>query len=113
MEMKKYEFTGQELSTGLKQIRALKDFGDVKKGQIGGWLEAERNLDHKGDCWVFESGIVWDNGRVEGDALLKDGCVYENAIIAGSVTIDGGAYIYGNSEIENELVIYGGCVKTK
>ena len=33
----------------LHRIQALKSFGDVTEGDLGGWLEAERNLSHLGD----------------------------------------------------------------
>lgn len=32
----------------LYQIRALVDFGDVKAGDLGGWLENENSLAHDG-----------------------------------------------------------------
>lgn len=28
-------------------------FGDVKEGELGGYLEKEENLDHDGDAWVY------------------------------------------------------------
>ena len=28
----------------LHRIEALRDFGDVKKGDLGGWIEKEENL---------------------------------------------------------------------
>ena len=31
------------------RIEALKDFGDVKKGDLGGWIEKELNLSGKGN----------------------------------------------------------------
>lgn len=34
----------------LHRIKALKDFGDVKKGDLGGWVEDIHNLSHKGNC---------------------------------------------------------------
>lgn len=36
----------------LYSIRALRDFGDVKAGDFGGWIESEDNLSQAGDCWV-------------------------------------------------------------
>lgn len=44
---KKYELTDntQEiLGHVLHQIKALKSFGDVKKGDLGGWIEDYSNL---------------------------------------------------------------------
>ena len=39
--MKKYEFTGEvkvKFGVTLKRIRAIIDFGNVKKGEIGGFI---------------------------------------------------------------------------
>ena len=47
----KYELTDNK-KNGLTQIRALRDFGAVKAGDLGGWIESEKNLSQGGDCWV-------------------------------------------------------------
>lgn len=52
---KKYEFTGETLEyegRTLHRIRALKDFGNVKAGDVGGWVETEANLSHDGNTRV-------------------------------------------------------------
>ena len=54
-ESKKYEFTGETkmyFGRTLRQIRAIKDFSDVKAGEIGGWIEKESNLSQTGNAWV-------------------------------------------------------------
>lgn len=52
MEEKKYEFTGeaQVLPMGkiVHRIRALKNFGSVKTGDLGGWIQEEDNLSQDG-----------------------------------------------------------------
>ena len=68
--MKKFELTANfkmVLGRKLFQIKALIDIEkyDVKAGDLGGWIEKEENLSHKGDAWV--SG----DARVSGDAFLK------------------------------------------
>ena len=48
---KKYKLTKRtKLLDGhiLHRIQALKNFGDVKKGDLGGWIEKEGNLSHNG-----------------------------------------------------------------
>ncbi|MDO4929606.1 MAG: hypothetical protein Q4E59_00575, partial [Bacteroidales bacterium] len=50
----------------LYRIQAIRDFGNIKKGQIGGFIESEYNLSHYGNCWV------WDNANVLGDAKVRD-----------------------------------------
>ena len=62
----------------LYRIKALKDFRDVRKGTVGGYIESEQNLSQEGDAWV--SGNAWvcgnarvsDNARICGDAWVLD-----------------------------------------
>ena len=54
--MKKYELTDETLKIGgrtLHRIRALRDFADVKAGNIGGWIEFKDNLSHDDNAWVY------------------------------------------------------------
>ena len=44
--------------------RALKDFPDVKKGDIGGFVESEDNLSHKCNCWIYDKAKVWDDAKL-------------------------------------------------
>ena len=47
--MKKYEFTGEEkevFGRTLYRIRAVRDFANVHSGDVGGWIESEKNLSH-------------------------------------------------------------------
>lgn len=65
--MKKFELTREFitfLGRKLFRIKALVEFGDVKAGELGGYVEKEENIDHEGDAWV--SG----DARVSGDALV-------------------------------------------
>lgn len=54
--MKKYEILyDQSIEINgrkLYRIRALCDFGAVKAGDIGGYVESESNLIHEGNAWV-------------------------------------------------------------
>ena len=62
--MKKYELTDETIEvygTALHRIKALKDFGNVKKGEPGGYVESEHNLSQEGDCWVFGNAEVFGN----------------------------------------------------
>lgn len=69
--MKKYEFTGEvkvKFGVTFKRIRALINFGNVKKGELGGFIEKEENLSHKNNAWVYGNARVSDNAEVSGDA---------------------------------------------
>ena len=65
--VKKYELlTNDTIELGggitLFRIKALISFGNVKKGELGGYVEKEGNLCHSGDAWVT------GDARVTGDA---------------------------------------------
>lgn len=54
--MKKYKLTTESIESlgyTLYRIKALKDFGDVEKGDKGGFIEKEDNLSQEDDCWVY------------------------------------------------------------
>lgn len=68
--MKKYELTNETkiwCGKTLYRIKALKSFGNILKGELGGFIEKEDNLSQDGDAWV--SG----NARVSGKIKLNFG----------------------------------------
>lgn len=72
----------------LYRIRALKNFGDVKKGDIGGWVESEKNLSQKGLCWIYDDAKVSDKARVSENARVMDLAVVDyNARVHGTAGI--------------------------
>ena len=75
--MKKYEFTGEtkqvELlfrTVTLHRIKAVAEFGIVKVGDLGGWIEKEENLSHDGKAWVYGNAKVWGDAKVWGNAKV-------------------------------------------
>ena len=57
----------------LYRIRALRSFGKVKEGDLGGYIESEINLSHEGNCWVFDEAYIYKGLRVSGEAqVFKD-----------------------------------------
>lgn len=109
-ENKKYELTEEYTECcgkKLYRIRALRNFSNVKKGELGGFLESEKNLSRTGKAWVGSNARVYGNARVEGnarvdgDVVVNDNArVYGNAYVHGNVVIDGFAWINGNAKIE-------------
>ena len=74
---KKYKLTDESIiidDRKLYRIEALKDFSDIHKGDKGGFIESEKNLSQKGDCWVFGNSAVYDNA-----AVYENARVYYNA----------------------------------
>lgn len=71
--IKKYELTTDtKMVCGRKlyRIKALIDFGNVRKGDFGGYIEKEENLSHSGNAWVGDNACVYDNARVCGNAYI-------------------------------------------
>lgn len=98
----KYEFTDETINTGvlLHRIRALKDFGDVKTGDLGGFIESMDNLSQDGKCWVYESGIVMENAVIEGDAKIE-GIVKDSARVSGNSEVSGHAFVGSHASLNN------------
>lgn len=63
----------------LRAIEALTDFGDVKKGDIGGYVESAYNLSQEGTSWIYGDAVVFGDARV-----LDDAKVYDNAVVSGN-----------------------------
>ena len=98
---KKYELikedTKQIYDITLYRIRALKNFGAVKAGDLGGYIQSENNLSHGGNAWVY------GNARVCGDAwVYGDAQVYGNAQVCGDARVCGNARVYGNAKIQSD-----------
>ena len=86
------EFDGRKLY----RIKALKDFRDVRKGTVGGYIESEQNLSQEGDAWVC------GNAQVSGDAL-----VYGNARVYGYARVSGDARVCGNAQVSGDARVLG------
>ena len=124
---KKYELTDEtkiikteECNIVLHRIRSLSNFNDVKKGDLGGWVEKEENLAHYGNCWVYGDACIYggamivDNAIVQNDATVcgraiikEDSSIKDSARIAGYVHIGGKAVIRGNATVYGECIIGG------
>lgn len=103
--IKKFELTGDTkivFGRTLHRIRAVRDFGDVKAGDLGGWVESEQNLSHVGDAWVFDDASVFGDARVYGRAE-----VYGDAVVYGDASVFGNARVYGDARVYGNAVVYG------
>ena len=102
---KKYELTEEtKIVNGhtLHRIRALRSFGAVENGQLGGWIEKENNLSHDGLCWVCGDARVVGDARVYGDAR-----VFDAALVYGNAQVYGNALVYGNARVVGDALVDG------
>ena len=120
--MKKYKLTNEhkaitrwlgceEIESKLYRIEALIDFNDIKKGDLGGWVESELNLSQDGLCWIYDENstvsdkaIVSGNAKITGFSSVNGFCkIYDNATINSSDIRDT-SEVFGNAEITDSSV---------
>ena len=101
---KKYKLTDETINVNgktLYRIKSLKDFGNVKKGDKGGFVEKEENLSQSGDCWVYDNAKVYNNAKV-----FDYADIYGNAEIFGNAIVSGNARVYGNAKVYHYAMVY-------
>ena len=119
---KKYKLTDETIKLNgvtLYRIEALKDFGEIKKGDKGGFIESENNLAYEGNAWVSDDACVYDNARVCGNAhiygeawvygnarVCEDACVFDNACVYNNASVSGYAQVYGNAIVCGNAWLY-------
>ena len=115
--MKKYELTEETTNIfgkTLHRIRATRDFSNVHAGDLGGFIEDERNLSHDENAWVSGKALVSGEARVGGDAWVYgnarvggDAWVYGNARVCGNALVGGNAWVGGNALVGGNAWVGG------
>jgi len=91
----------EDINRYLFRVVAVKDFVDVKEGDVGGWIEKESNLSQSGNAWVYDSACVFDNACVFGNAWVSGNAwVYDNARVSGN------AWVYDNTRVYDNALVY-------
>ena len=116
--MKKYEFTGEtkrvELwnrTATLHRIKATVEFGFVKVGELGGWIEKEENLSHEGKAWVCGDAEVCGDAKVWGNANVCDNAevfLASHVLVMGSVGSRNDFTTFFRDK-DNEITVKCGC----
>ena len=94
---KKYTTTGEtRIIDGhvLYRIKALKDFDDVKVGDLGGFIEYEHNLSHLHNGWIYYDAAVYEHARVH------------HAKIKGKIAIGGQSIVWKDYDVSKKAKIY-------
>lgn len=97
-------------SFGIKlfQIKCTKSFKYAQKGDFGGYVEKEGNLDQENDAWVSGDALVSDNARVSGDALVSGNAwVSSNALVSGNARVSGNAWVSGDAQVSGNAWVSG------
>lgn len=105
---------------GLYPIQAVKNFGIVRTGETGGFIEKEELLSQTDESWLFDNATLKGNVKLEnsiisGNVIIQDNVIIKDSIITGDIiiknkarivdsTIDGKGTIYKNSKLKNAYV---------
>lgn len=111
--MNKYKLlTEDTITVGdrcLYRIQALRDFANVKEGEIGGYIEKEDNLSQEGNCWVFDNAWVFGSARVSGNArVCGDAQVFGSARVCGDARVSGRAWVSGDARVSKDPIVITG-----
>lgn len=113
-KVRKFEISEIEhpLNASLHRIRALQDIGtEVKKGDLGGFVERPINLSQAGTCWLFGNAIAKDFVRVMDDVQLKDTAQAKGkAVLTGDSVVKDQGVVKGNAYIRNAMIKERGVV---
>ena len=114
MENKKYKLTQGTILTyngkKLFRIEALATIdGIVSKGDLGGFIETEANLQVYGNAWVYGDARVYGDAWVSGNSR-----VYGNSRVSGDAWVSGNARVqFGalTSDMDNKYEKVKGLIK--
>ena len=115
MKEKKYELTDETIELEghtLHRIKYLKGNKRVRvnEGQLGGWIESEKNLSQKSDCYILDMAKVYDNSKVIDSAIVRNNAIVNTNSIISENAIVSGDTIVCNSELSGEVELKGGKV---
>jgi predicted acyltransferase (DUF342 family) len=84
----------------------------IRVGDLGGWIEAEKNLSQEGDSWVFDNAQVFGSAKVYGNAWVYGNAkVYGNAEVHGSAQVFGDARVFGSDWVYGNAEVHGSAEK--
>lgn len=126
MTQQKYILTNETfelLGHTLYRIQAVRDFADVKSGDLGGFVESTSNLSQSGNCWIYDNACVFGNASVSIDAKVKDHAVvyntYANASgdsrlnrtsVSDSAVVENRAIVRNRAMIKHFAVVSGNAI---
>lgn len=95
----------------LHRIEATRDSYWAKAGDLGGFVESERNL--RDDAWVADEAKVWGSAYLLDRSLARDNAqVFDKCTLMDTVTVAGNSRICGyGTVVHNMANIYNGVVR--
>lgn len=93
------------------RIQAIEDFYDVRKGQKGGFVESENNIEEYG--WLEDNAEAFGNAVISGNAVAKENAkIYGNAKMSGNSMIRQNAHVCDNAQLSGfSRVVGNACAR--
>ncbi|NIT57062.1 MAG: hypothetical protein GWN00_12760, partial [Aliifodinibius sp.] len=103
--MKKYKFTGERRYwRGILVHRIVR----LSDGLVCGWLESERNLEHSGDCMIYDDAVaVGDSLVSEHASMLGSSSIWGDALLSGSSTMSDYSSMSGSASLCDHASLNG------
>ena len=115
--MKKFILTDETIEmfgVTLHRIKAVRSFGNVKEGDLGGFVEKEENISEDFEAWVSGNAKVWGDAKVWGNAEVSGNAevwgnakVWGDAKVWGNAEVSGNAEVWGNAEVSGNAKVWG------
>ena len=107
--MKKYElikesktiFKGREVF----RVKALKNFGNVKAGDVGGWVCSCNNLSQEGDCWIYDDAKCLDNAKMHNNSRM-----FNNSVMCDNAEMFNNSRMFNNSVMCDNTIMYDNAI---
>ena len=97
-----------EATLGMRLVRR------VRKGDLGGWIEKDSNLNRSKGCWIYDNACVFGEANLSGDATVQGNamvwgpsCLFEKAVVKDNAWICGPS-LGGLSTVSGNVVLFGG-----
>lgn len=101
-EVKMIQYNGKEIT--LHRIKALMDFRDIKKGQLGGFVQHIENIQDL--AWVGDDAKLYGKAIIQGFSQLSGQAeLFDNAQLHGEVDVNGNCKIFGQAHIDGSFII--------
>ena len=114
MGSRKYELTNISMEfegRTLYRIRALKNFSDVKAGDLGGWVSGIDNLSQEGNCWIYNEAKCMGNARMFDNSTMHDYSeMYDYSIMRGDSEMYGHSEMFGYSEMYDYSIMHDNTI---
>jgi carbonic anhydrase/acetyltransferase-like protein (isoleucine patch superfamily) len=101
----------------LYRIKAVKDFGDIKAGNLGGYVENITNLSQENNCWISGNAKVCGYAQVLGYAkvfgyakVIDKAVVRDNAVVCDNAVVSDTAQVLGYAIVCDNVKVFGNAV---